>query len=147
MTLWIKVAVVTSVCMLLYFGYTINKIDTGEFVAEVSYLAPITIPMPLVRKDVDFNKLVENLPTDRQFFRQVFFEIMNLRGMQKNRFKTWLAIFADGKDNLICIGPGDTYDGVKIESSSESGCTGSLWQYRKKFSSSVTCYKNFYRIH
>ncbi len=123
MTLWMKAAVITSVCLLLFFGYTINKIYAEQFIAEVSYLAPVTIPMPLVRKDVDFNKLVENLPTDRQFFRQVFFEIMNLRGMQKNKFNTWLAIFADEKDNLVLIGPGDTYDGVKIESSSASGCT------------------------
>lgn len=123
MSLWIKVALATSVCLLLFFGYTINKINTEEFVADVTYLTPLTIPKPLVRKDVDFNKLVENLPTDRQYFRQVFFEIMSLRGMQQNKFKTWLAIFADEKDNLVLIGPGDTYDGVKIESSSEDGCT------------------------
>lgn len=123
MNLWVKVAVLLSVCLLLFFFYTINDIHSKEYFAEASYLEPVTIPMPLVRKDVDFNGLVENLPSDRQYFRQVFFEIMNLRGMQKNKFSTWLAIFADEKNDLVRLGPGDIYDGVKIETSSDRGCT------------------------
>ena len=122
MTLWMKTAVVFSVCLLLFFGYTVHKINATEFIPEPSFLLPLNMPMPLVRKDVSFEKLIENLPTDRQYFRQVFFEIMNLRGMQKNRFGTWLAIFSDEKGNLVRIGPGDEYDGVKVESTSDSGC-------------------------
>ncbi len=123
MTLWMKTAVIFSVMLLLFFGYTINKVHSTEYVAEAGYLTPLMAPMPLVRKDVSFDKLIENLPTDRQYFRQVFFEIMNLQGMQKNKFGTWLAIFTDEKGNLVRLGPGDTYDGVKVESTSETGCT------------------------
>lgn len=133
MTLWMKTAVVFSVCLLLFFGYTINKVHSTEYVPDTSYLTPLMAPMPLVRKDVDFDKLVENLPTDRQYFRQVFFEIMNLRGMQKNKFGSWLAIFTDEKGNLVRLGSGDTYDGVKIESTSETGCVVRYGNIERRF--------------
>lgn len=133
MKLWMQAAVITSVLMLLFFGYSINKVFSVVYTPEAAYMTPPVVPMPLVRREISLEKLLEKLPEDRQVFRQVFFEIMNLRGVQRNRFGTWLAIFADPKGTLIRMGPGDTYDGVKIESTSENGCVARYGSIERSF--------------
>jgi hypothetical protein len=128
-----KAAVVTSVLLLLFFGYTVNKVHSAAYVPEPAYLSAIPVPMPLIRKEIAINDLLDKLPQDRQVFRQVFFEVMKLQGLQKTRSGSWLAIFADAKGNLMKLGAGDTHDGVRIESVDSVSCTVRYGSIERKF--------------
>lgn len=133
MSLWIKSAIVVSVILLLLFGYSLNKIYSTKYVPEASYLVPLTIPMPLVRKETALNTLIAGLPQDRQYFRQMFLEIMSLQGVQKNKFGQWLAIFADAKGKLVRLAPGQVYDGVTVKSADAGGCETRYGSIERRF--------------
>lgn len=133
MNLWIKSAVVTSVFILLLFAYNLNKIYTKTYVPEPSYLTPLTIPAPLVRKEPDPALLMKNLPSDKQPFKQAFFEIINFQGVQKNRSGQWQAIFAEKHGALIHLEPGQTREGVTVESVDANSCVVRYGSIERRF--------------
>ncbi len=133
MKLWIKTAVLTSTCLLLFFAYQLHKINSRVYTPAPEYLAPLTIPKPLVRQETEKEKLLAGLPGSRQCFRQVFFEVMHLCGVQQNRFGNWLAIFNDGSGQLIKLSSGQSHDGVKIVSVDEKGCDVQYGSIERRF--------------
>lgn len=133
MNLWIKAAVLTSTALLLFFAHSLYKLNSRVFVPEVSYLAPVVVPPPLVRTDVSLEQLIDKLPSDQQCFRQVFFEVMNLCGLQQTRLGNWLAIFIDDRGNLIKLAAGQTHDGVRVNSVDATGCTVIYGSIERKF--------------
>ena len=133
MNLWIKAAVVTPVIILLFFAHTIYDINTSQKTAASDYLAAITPPMPLIRSEVKLDTLLDSLPENANWFRPVFFEGMALRGMQKNRYGNWIAIFASSRGRLIKLGQNDEYDGVRVQSVSPRSCVVRYGNVERRF--------------
>ena len=126
MKLWIKAAIFGSIFMVLFFLYRMNQANSVVYIAQPQYTEAITLPQPVIRKEIKRDELLIGLPVDKEPFRPLFFESMVLKGIMKDNFGRWLAIFTDGKSEagsrLMKFAAGDTHDGITLLNVDNKGC-------------------------
>lgn len=111
---WVKAMVVMPVVILIVFAYSVHKLNSAQLAPLASSIKPVNPPMPLIKKEVTFEKLVDSLNENADWFRQVFFEVMTFKGVKKNRFGKWTAFFADKHSKLYQLSEQEEHDGVKL---------------------------------
>lgn len=96
MKLWMKAAIFGSIFMVIFFYWQMQKAEKVKYIADPQYTEAIVLPQPLIRKEIKKEELLINIPEDEEPFRQLFFETMELKGIQQDAFGRCLAIFTDG---------------------------------------------------
>ena len=137
MKLWVRAAIFGSIFMVLFFLYRINKENSVVYVAKPQYTEAIVMPQPLIRKEIKRDDLLIGLPLGEEPFRPLFFESMILKGIMKDNFGRWLAIFTDGKSEtgsrLMKFATGDTHDGITLLNVDNKGCVIRYGNIERRF--------------
>ena len=137
MKLWMRAAIFGSIFMVLFFLYRINKENSVVYVAKPQYTEAIVMPQPLIRKEIKREDLLIGLPLSEEPFRPLFFESMILKGIMKDNFGRWLAIFTDGKSEagsrLMKFASGDTHDGITLLNVDNKGCVIRYGNIERRF--------------
>lgn len=137
MKLWMKAAVFGSIFMVCFFMWQLKKADEVKYFAQPQYVEAIPLPQPLIRKDIKREELLLNLPESEEPFRQLFFETMQLKGIMKDSFGRWLAIFTDGNpehsSRLLKFAAGDTHDGITLMAVDQRGCVIKYGSIERRF--------------
>lgn len=134
---WMKAAIFGSILMLCLFFYKMNEANKTVFYPLPEYTEPIPLPPVLIRKDIKREELIVNLAENEQPFRPLFFEKMVLKGIMKDGFGRWLAIFTDGtKENssrLLKFAAGDTHNGITLVDVDNKGCLIKYGNIERRF--------------
>lgn len=137
MKLWMKAAVFGSIFMVCYFLMQVNKADEIKYTAQPQYTENIPLPQPLIRKEIKREELLINLPETEEPFRPLFFESMKLKGIMKDAFGRWLAIFTDGSkessSRLLKFAAGDVHDGITLKEVDQFGCVVKYGSIEQRF--------------
>lgn len=137
MKLWMKVAIFGSILLVCYYAWQLKKADEVKYTAKPEFTAAIELPKPLIRKEIKREELLINLPEQEQPFRQLFFETMVLKGIMKDSFGRWLAIFTDGKpenaSRLLKFAAGDTHDSITLVDVDQRGCVVKYGTIERRF--------------
>lgn len=137
MKLWMRAAIFGSIFMVLFFLYRINKENSVVYVAKPQFTEAIVMPQPLIRKEIKREDLLIGLPSNEEPFRPLFFESMILKGIMKDNFGRWLAIFTDGKSEagsrLMKFATGDTHDGITLLNVDNKGCVIRYGNIERRF--------------
>ncbi len=114
-----------------------NKLNSVVYTPNPQYTAAITLPQQVIRKEIKREDLLEGLPQDEDPFRPLFFETMVLKGIMKDNFGRWLAIFEDGSlDNklgLLKFAAGETHDGITLLQVDGHGCIIKYGNIERRF--------------
>lgn len=137
MKLWMKAAIFGSIFMVIFFYWQMQKAEKVKYIADPQYTEAIVLPQPLIRKEIKKEELLINIPEDEEPFRQLFFETMELKGIQQDAFGRCLAIFTDGtrehSSRLMKFAAGDTHDGITLVSVDMNGCLVKYGNIERKF--------------
>ena len=137
MKLWMRAAIFGSIFMVLFFLYRINKENSVVYIAKPQYTEAIVLPQPLIRKEIKREDLLIGLPEEEEPFRPLFFESMILKGIMKDNFGRWLAIFTDGKlennSRFLKFAAGDTHDGITLLKVDNRGCVIRYGNIERRF--------------
>lgn len=137
MKLWMRAAIFGSIFMVLFFLYRTNKENSVVYIAQPQYTEAIVMPQPLIRKEIKREDLLIGLPSNEEPFRPLFFESMILKGIMKDNFGRWLAIFTDGKSEagsrLMKFATGDTHDGITLLNVDNKGCVIRYGNIERRF--------------
>ena len=133
MKLWMRIAIFGSIFMVLLFLYQIKVSNSKVFNAEPRYTEPLPIVNFILRNEVKYEKLIADIPADLKPFKPLFFENMNLKGIMKDNFNRWIAIFSDGNAGLLKFAAGETYDGITLLSIDNRGCVIKYGNIERRF--------------
>ena len=114
-----------------------NKENSVVYVANPKYTEVIATPQPVLRKEINRDDLLIALPLEEEPFRPLFFESMVLKGIMKDNFGRWLAIFTDGKpendSRFLKFAAGDTHDGITLLNVDSKGCVIRYGNIERRF--------------
>ncbi len=133
MKLWMRIAIFGSIFMVLLFLYQIKVSNSKVFNAEPRYTEPLPMVNFILRNEVKYENLIADIPTDLKPFKPLFFENMNLKGIMKDNFNRWIAIFSDGNAGLLKFAAGETYDGITLLSIDNRGCVIKYGNIERRF--------------
>ena len=140
MKLWMRIAIFGSIFMVLIFLYQIKQTNSKVYIAEPQYSEPLPAVNFITRKEARYEDLIANISEDEKPFKPLFFETMNLKGIMKDNFNRWIAIFSDNSNGsngsntgLLKFAAGETYDGITLLSIDNRGCVIKYGNIERRF--------------
>lgn len=132
---WMKSLLYGSIFMALFFFYKLEQ--SFEFPApQPQYIQAIDIPQHYLRQSIKIEELTSNL-SEKKAFRPLFFENMKLKGIMKDSFNRWIAIFSEEREDLtsdlLKLAVGDTHDGIKLLEIDHKSCLVRYGSIERKF--------------
>ncbi|MFZ2960091.1 MAG: hypothetical protein WA705_24685 [Candidatus Ozemobacteraceae bacterium] len=134
MNLPLKAAVLTSVALLLFFGYTLLRTLKDPFPPSPESLASIEVQVLVPGKNILKEDVLKGLPESHHPFKPLFFETMKLYGVRKDSGNHWIALFSALGSAVISLEAGQTFEGVILNSVDDRGCTVRYGNVERTFS-------------
>ncbi len=136
---WMKALIFASIFMIIVFCYKLNESNQIVLNAQDEYTKEINIPTITTRKGVGEieKQIFDTHLQSHNHFRPLLFENIVFKGVMKDSFNRWLAIFSNGNSNdnsdLIKLAVGDTEKGITLKSVDKQSCVIQYGKIERRF--------------
>ena len=122
---FLKALIIGVIAMFVFFSYKMRTSNDAPVVTNTN-IPKLDFAEFGVKTKLQRNDLLKDIPNNITPFRPLFFETMALKGIMKDNFNRWNAIFAgstvEGSSQLIKLAKGDTHDGITLKEIDSNGC-------------------------
>lgn len=138
MNFWYKTAIFGSIIFVLIFLRKANLEMHNYYAPSPQYTEAVPVPQMNIRKETTIEELLDKMPENTEPFRQLFFETMIFKGVMKDKFDRWQAIFIDGKstdkiNKFLKLAKDETHDGVTVMHVNDRVCIVKYGNVERKF--------------